>query len=177
MKLVFVNIMQELQRFDSTAYITQPPVPLAVLNAATPKVIETALMDEQTDRIQFEGDVFAFSVSTQNAGSVYEHADALRAAGKKVIMGGIHVTVCPEEAMRHADAIVTGEAETTWPALCADLLAGGLNERYAGFPTPPSQMVPVDYRFFANRRYLTHVLREFALHGTVSHEAVGRART
>jgi radical SAM superfamily enzyme YgiQ (UPF0313 family) len=155
MKLVFVNIMQELQRFDSTAYITQPPVPLAVLNAATPKVIETGLMDEQTDRIQFEGDVFAFSVSTQNAGSVYEHADALRAAGKKVIMGGIHVTVCPEEAMRHADAIVTGEAETTWPAVCADLLAGGLNERYAGSPTPPSQMVPVDYRFFANRRYLT----------------------
>ena len=50
MKLVFVNIMQELQRFDSTAYITQPPVPLAILNAATPKTIETALIDEQADR-------------------------------------------------------------------------------------------------------------------------------
>lgn len=155
MKLVFVNIMQELQRFDSTAYITQPPVPLAVLNAATPKAIETALMDEQTDRVHFDGDVFAFSVSTQNAGAVYEHADALRAAGKKVILGGIHVTVCPEEAMRHADAAVTGEAETIWPAVCADLLAGELKERYAGSPTPPSQMVPVDYRFFANRPYLT----------------------
>jgi radical SAM superfamily enzyme YgiQ (UPF0313 family) len=128
---------------------------LAVLNAATPKVIDTALMDEQTDRVRFEGDVFAFSVSTQNAGAVYEHADALRAAGKKAIMGGIHVTVCPEEAMRHADAIVTGEAETIWPAVCADLLAGALKERYRGSPTPPSQMVPVDYRFFANRRYLT----------------------
>jgi hypothetical protein len=42
-KPVFVNIMQELQRFDSTAYITQPPVPLAVLNAVTLKTIETAL--------------------------------------------------------------------------------------------------------------------------------------
>ena len=132
MKLAFVNIMQELQRFDSTAYITQPPVPLAVLNAVTPKEIETALIDEQTDRIEFEGDVFAFSVSTQNALAVYEHADALRAAGKKVIMGGIHVTVCPEEAMRHADAIVTGEAETIWPAVCADLLSGKLRSDTPG---------------------------------------------
>lgn len=147
MKLMFVNIMQELQRFDSTAYITQPPVPLAVLNGATPKVVEAALMDEQTDRVQFEGDVFAFSVSAQNAGAVYEHADALRAAGKKVIMGGIHVTVCPDEAIRHADAIVTGEAETTWPTVCADLLAGELKEQYAGSPTSPSRMLPVDYRF------------------------------
>jgi len=155
MKIAFVNIMQELQRFDSMAYLTQPPVPLAVLNAATPKVIETALIDEQTDRVEFEGDVFAFSVSTQNALAVYDHADALRAAGRKVILGGIHVTVCPEEAMRHADAVVTGEAETIWPAVCADLLAGELQERYAGSPTPPSQMVPVDYRFFGNRRYLT----------------------
>ena len=77
---MFVNIMQELQKFDSTAYITQPPVPLAVLNAVTPKAIETGLIDEQADPVRFEGDVFAFSVSTENARAVYEHADALRAA-------------------------------------------------------------------------------------------------
>ncbi len=154
MKLVFVNIMQELQRFDSTAYITQPPVPLAVLNAVTPKTIETALIDEQSERVRFEGDAFAFSVSTQNAGAVYEHADALRALGKKVILGGIHVTVCPDEAIGHADAIVTGEAETIWPEVCADLLAGELKE-YVGSPTPPALMSPVDYRFFGKRRYLT----------------------
>lgn len=155
MKLVFVNIMQELQRFDSTAYITQPPVSLALLDAATPKIIETALVDEQADQIQFDGDVFAFSVSTQNAKAVYDHADALRAAGKKVILGGIHITVCPEEAERHADTIVTGEAETIWPEVCDDLLAGTLKERYPGTPTPPSRMTPVDYRFFGHRRYLT----------------------
>jgi radical SAM superfamily enzyme YgiQ (UPF0313 family) len=57
--------------------------------------------------------------------------------------------------MRHADAVVTGEAETVWPEVCADLLAGKLKERYDGSPTPPSRMQPVDYRFFGNRRYLT----------------------
>jgi len=155
MKLVFVNVMQELQRFDSTAYITQPPVPLALLNATTPGAIDTALVDEQTDPTRFEGDVFAFSVSTQNSGAVYDHAARLRAAGKKVILGGIHVTVCPNEASRHADAIVTGEAEIIWPEVCEDLLEGTLKERYTGFPTPPERMSPVDYRFFGSRRYLT----------------------
>jgi radical SAM superfamily enzyme YgiQ (UPF0313 family) len=155
MKLVFVNVMQELQRFDSTAYITQPPVPLALLNSATPATIDTALIDEQTDRIEFDGDAFAFSVSTQNSGAVYDYADQLRAAGKIVILGGIHITVCPDEAARHGDAIVTGEAETLWPEVCADLLEGKLKERYDGSPTPSERMAPVDYRFFGNRRYLT----------------------
>ncbi len=120
MKLTFVNIMQELQRFDSMSYLTQPPVPFAVLHGMTPKAIETALVDEQTDPIRFDGGAFGFSVSTQNSKAVYDHADTLHAAGKKVILGGIHVTVCPEEAMRHADAIVTGEAETIWPQVCED---------------------------------------------------------
>jgi len=155
MKLVFVNIMHDLYKLDSTAGISQPPVPLAILNAATPRAIETALVDEQTDEVRFDGDVFAFTLATQFAGKVYRYADDLRAAGKKVILGGIHVTVRPEEAMRHADAIVTGEAETLWPTVCADLLAGRLEERYTGSPTPPSRMAPIDYRFFADRPYLT----------------------
>jgi radical SAM superfamily enzyme YgiQ (UPF0313 family) len=155
MKLVFVNIMHDLYGLDSTAFISQPPVPLAVLNTVTPKAIETALVDEQTDQVRFDGDAFAFTLATQFAGKVYRYADHLRAAGKKVILGGIHVTVCPDEAMRHADAIVTGEAETLWPTVCEDLLAGKLKQRYAGSPTPSLRMVPIDYRFFADRLYLT----------------------
>lgn len=155
MKLVFVNIMQELCRFDSTAYITQPPVPLAVLNTVTPRALETSLVDEQTDEVRFDGDVFAFTLSTQYAEKVYRYADDLRAAGKKVILGGIHVTVCPEEATSHADVIVTGEAEMFWPTVCEDLMGGKLKECYDGSPTPPSKMRPVDYRFLGERTYLT----------------------
>jgi hypothetical protein len=70
MKLVVANIMHDLHTFDSTATISQPPVPLAVLNAVTPKAIETSLVDEQTDEVRFDGDVFAFSLATQYAGKV-----------------------------------------------------------------------------------------------------------
>ena len=113
MKLVFVNIMQERHLFDSTASISQPPVPLGVLNTLTPKNINTSLLDEQTERVRFDGNAFAFSVATQYARKVYHYADELRAAGKKVILGGIHVTVRPEEAMRHANAGVTGDSSST----------------------------------------------------------------
>jgi radical SAM superfamily enzyme YgiQ (UPF0313 family) len=153
MKLVFVNIMHDLYQLDSTARISQPPVPLAVLNTVTPEGFETSLLDEQTDEVKFDGDIFAFSLATQFAGKVYQYADELRTAGKTVIMGGIHVTVCPEEAMLHADAIVTGEAETFWPAICEDILSNRLQKHYTGSPTPPAKMVPIDYRFFANRPY------------------------
>jgi radical SAM superfamily enzyme YgiQ (UPF0313 family) len=145
--------MHHLYNLDSTANLSQPPVPLGVLNGVTPKNIHTSLVDEQTDKVRFDGDVFAFSLTTQFAAKAYRHADELRAAGKKVIMGGMHVTVRPEEAMKHADAVVTGEAETVWPVVCDDLLTGNLKERYEGTPTAPSEMVPIDYRFFAGRPY------------------------
>jgi radical SAM superfamily enzyme YgiQ (UPF0313 family) len=144
-----------LYNLDSTANISQPPVPLGILNGVTPKAIKTALLDEQTDEVRFDGDVFAFSLATQFAAKAYKYADELREEGKKVIMGGIHVTIRPEEAMQHADAVVTGEAETIWPMVCEDLLTGKLKERYDGAPTLPSEMVPIDYRFFAGRPYRT----------------------
>jgi hypothetical protein len=97
--------MHDLYNLDSTANISEPPVPLGALNSVTPKAIKTALINEQTDKIRYDGDVFAFTLATQFAGKAYRYADELRAAGKKVIMGGIHVTVRPEEAMRHADAV------------------------------------------------------------------------
>jgi radical SAM superfamily enzyme YgiQ (UPF0313 family) len=56
--------------------------------------------------------------------------------------------------MRHADAVVTGEAERVWPTVCENLLAGRLKRRYAGRPTPADSMAAVDYRFFGERRYL-----------------------
>ena len=155
MKLRFVNIMQELHWFDSTAGVTQRPELLAVLNGVTPKSIQTDRVDEQTDEVRLDVDVFAFTLSTQYARKVYRYADDLRAEGKKVMLDGIHVTVSPEEAMRHADAIVTGEAETLCPTVCEDLLAGRLKERCDCSTTSPAQMRPVDYRFFGKRSYLT----------------------
>jgi radical SAM superfamily enzyme YgiQ (UPF0313 family) len=153
MKLAYVNAMHDQHRLYSTVYISQPPVSLGTLAAVTPPGIETTLIDEQTDRLRFDADAFAFTVTTQIAAKIYRLADGLRRDGKRVILGGHHVTVRPDEAAAHADAVVTGEAETIWPTVCDDLLSHRLRQRYNGTPTPPEAMRAVDYRFFGRRRY------------------------
>ena len=74
---------------------------------------------------------------TRMAAKAYRMADALRAAGVLVVMGGPHVTEMPDEALgrdggaRHADAIAVGEADETWPRIVADADRGALQEIYA----------------------------------------------
>ena len=75
-------------------------------------------------------DAVAISSFTARIKDAYRLADRYRAMGTKVILGGLHVTVLPEEAMQHADSIVIGEGEPLWPALIADLKAGALKPVY-----------------------------------------------
>jgi radical SAM superfamily enzyme YgiQ (UPF0313 family) len=60
----------------------------------------------------------------------YEIADEFRRRGKKVVLGGVHPTYCPDEALRHCDASVCGEAEDLWPQVVADVEAGALKRIY-----------------------------------------------
>lgn len=75
-------------------------------------------------------DVVAISSFTAMIKDAYVLADRYRAAGTRVILGGLHVTLCPDEAAAHADAIVIGEGEPVWPALVRDLETGTLKPRY-----------------------------------------------
>ncbi len=77
-------------------------------------------------------DVVALSSFTARIGAAYELADRCRSAGITVVLGGLHVTACPDEAAAHADSIVVGEAEPVWPTLLADLRNGALRPRYDG---------------------------------------------
>src|SRR5262252_8496938 len=76
------------------------------------------------------------SAMTRMAARAYKMADAIRAAGAKVVFGGPHVTEVPDEPLgrtaepRHADAVALGEADYTWPLIVADAEAGTLKEIY-----------------------------------------------
>ena len=67
---------------------------------------------------------------TRMIAKAYRVADAVRAAGIPVVMGGPHVTEVPDEALEHADAIALGEADETWPKIVADAACGDLKRRY-----------------------------------------------
>jgi radical SAM superfamily enzyme YgiQ (UPF0313 family) len=75
-------------------------------------------------------DVVAISSFSAQIREAYELADRYRAAGTLVVLGGLHVTALPQEARKHADAIVIGEGESVWPQLLADLRSGHLAPVY-----------------------------------------------
>lgn len=75
-------------------------------------------------------DVVAISSFSAFIKDAYQLADRYRAAGTKVLLGGLHVTAVPDEARRHADAIVIGEGEPLWAQLLADLRRDRLDPVY-----------------------------------------------
>lgn len=79
-----------------------------------------------------EFDLVAISSLTASIDDAYRVADRYRTRGTRVVMGGLHVTCLPEEALQHCDAVVTGGAEGAWPQLIDDATRGKLRQRYAG---------------------------------------------
>ena len=122
------------------------PLGLMYLAAHTPPGVEVRLIDENVERIDFRDvpDLVGITTMTATAPRAYEIADRYRESGAKVVLGGIHASMLPEEAMQHAEAVVVGEAEGTWPRVLADFEAGRLEPLYEqdGFidfsrPLPP----------------------------------------
>jgi len=106
-----------------------PSLGLLYLAACTPGEHELAYFEAPADG-QEPGDVYgcdlvAVSTYTAQANEAYRIADRLRAAGVRVAMGGLHVTVRPQEALEHADYVVVGEGENTWPAVVRAAERGG----------------------------------------------------
>src|SRR6185295_9999040 len=108
---------------------------------------EVALLDEGVDEIDpaaIDADLVGITVITGTAPRAYELAHKFRLRDVPVVLGGVHPTLVPEEAVRHADSVVVGYAEESWPQLLRDFAAGRMQRRYdqspglklAGLPFP-----------------------------------------
>jgi len=109
-----------------------PKLSLPVIAAYTPPHWEVKLVDEAVQDIDFDEpcDLVGLSIMTCYAPRAYEIAAEFRKRGKTVVLGGVHPTYCPDEALRQCDAIVCGEAEDLWPRLVADFEADTLQPIY-----------------------------------------------
>ena len=123
-----------------------PHLWMFLLQSLTPEEHEVILIDgnakamTRPELVQFCRDqnigLVGIGAMTRMVARAYLVADALREAGFKVVMGGPHVTECPDEALgrdggpRHADAVALGEADETWPLIVADAARGELKEVY-----------------------------------------------
>lgn len=135
-----------------------PSFSLTLVAACTPSEWDVVLVDESQEDIPFEGvyDAVGITAMTHQAVRAYQIADRFRARGIAVIMGGMHATVLPDEALEHADAVVIGEAEPVLARLLDDLRAGRLEQRYSSVPSGDTLVTPWARRdILAGRKYLT----------------------
>jgi radical SAM superfamily enzyme YgiQ (UPF0313 family) len=116
-----------------------PKLSLPVIAAYTPESWSVALVDEAVQEVNFDYpcDLVGISVMTCYAPRAYEIAGQFRKRGKTVVLGGVHPTYCPEEALQFCDAVVCGEAEDLWPEVISDFMAGSLQRKYqmTAFPS------------------------------------------
>jgi radical SAM superfamily enzyme YgiQ (UPF0313 family) len=133
-----------------------PPLTLSVLAGLTPKGIAVELCDESVDEVNFntDADLIGITGITSQINRGYEIADIFRKKGKKVVMGGIHVSALPYEAKEHADSIVIGEAEDLWEGIIEDFRNDCLKEEYkADTYTDFKKMVIPRYDLLKLNRY------------------------
>lgn len=149
------------------------PLTLTTLAALIPPDLgaEVVIYDEGIEEIpdDLQADLIGISCITGTAPRSYELADAFRARGIPVVLGGVHPTLCPDEAQQHADAVVTGYAEDSWPELLRDFSRREMRSRYTqapglnigGRPFPRRDLIKLD-------RYLTPYTVE-ATRGCIHH--------
>ena len=122
-----------------------PPLSLLVLGALTPGEHSVAVYDENVERVRHNDrpDLVGITVKVDTALRSWEIADAYRRRGVPVVLGGIHPTMCPEDNLPHADAVVIGEAETLWQTILQDVERRSLRKTYRAPTSSDLQLSPI----------------------------------
>ncbi|MBP7866821.1 MAG: B12-binding domain-containing radical SAM protein [Acidobacteria bacterium] len=127
-------------------YRVWKPLSLMVLAGLTPPGWDIAILDENVSQPDYASlprpDLVGITAFTSQANRAYEIADFYRNLGVPVVMGGIHATMCLDEALDHVDAVVTREADVIWPQVLEDLKRGDLKRRYDGGLAPVDRIPP-----------------------------------
>jgi radical SAM superfamily enzyme YgiQ (UPF0313 family) len=134
-----------------------PSLGLLTLAGLTPRDVDVEYLEvsdlAEVDGVPREFDAVAISSFSAQIYEAYKLADRYRSLGTRVILGGLHVSAVPMEALCHADAVVIGEGESVWPAVIEDLRAGnlkpvydarGLNYGFANSPMPRFDLLDIE---------------------------------
>jgi len=112
------------------------PLGLLVVAALTPPDWQITIVDENIRVPDYSAmprpDLVGITAFTSQANRAYELAAAFRRRGVSVVMGGIHATMCSQEALEHVDSVVVREAEDVWEKVLDDARRGRLERTYDG---------------------------------------------
>jgi len=128
---------------------------LPYVAAMTPPEVEVKIVDEAYEPINFNEkvDLVGITAQTPVAPRAYEIAQVFRNRGVPVVMGGVHASILPHEALEHVDAVVIGEAEGIWLQLINDLRRGRLEKIYRANGWVKGENIPVPRRELLNSRF------------------------
>ena len=118
--------------YEPPSDLPLPILTIIYLAALTPPDCEVELIDERITEIPFDttADLVGITVMSGSDTHAYEIAENYKKRGVPVVLGGFHTSLFPEEALRHADAIVIGEAENVWEVLLSNFKQGNLKTVY-----------------------------------------------
>ncbi len=134
----------DIQRIRRARVLNFQQITMPYLAAFVPPHWSVRHVDEVVEPVDLTepADLVAITFHTPSAPHAYELADAFRSRGRTVVLGGPHVTLLPDEAQVHADAIFVGEAETQWPRFLAHFETARYDARYEETAPPPVADVP-----------------------------------
>lgn len=150
---------QEINRFRKRQFnnFVQITMPYLAAFVDQEKYLVT-LVDEYNQKIPFDRhfDLVAITVNTSNAAHCYRMSEKFREMGAKVVFGGPHVTLLPDEAMEHCDYLIVGEAEQTWPQFLSQFYNGECEKKlYQMGKIPFLAGIPIPRRDLIHKRLFT----------------------
>jgi radical SAM superfamily enzyme YgiQ (UPF0313 family) len=139
------------------------PLSLGALAGFTPSDVDVILYDDRLEDIPYDEptDLVGISVQIYTARRAYEISAEYRKRGVPVIMGGMHVTLAPEEVSEHADSILTSDAEQLWDRVIEDARHGQLKPLYQGQPCIPQPDSFTRRDLYRGKKYLPISLLQF----------------
>jgi radical SAM superfamily enzyme YgiQ (UPF0313 family) len=157
-KLLLISPLAPASLFGTDFRFRLPCLSLLKVAALTPPNWQVTIVDEKAERVDFDqhADVVGITAMTCTVNRAYEIADRFRARAIPVVMGGMHASSVPAEALQHADSVLVGEAEGLWPQALADAEQQRLQPVYQHGSTPPllEQLPPVNWDLYRDKGYL-----------------------
>lgn len=155
MKILLISPAIDAEKRTNKS-LMMPQLALYILEGLTPSEHDVKIIEEEVESIDFEYecDLVGISCMTANAPRAYELSQEFKNRGKTVILGGVHPTILPDEALQYADSVVIGEAEGVWETLLTDFQNNDLKITYFE-PTPDlGKYIPKNFsKINKNRLY------------------------
>ena len=154
MKILLISPERERKK-EETFLFRLSFLNLPYIAAVTPPGVEVKIVDEAFEKINFEEkvDLVGLTAQTPVAPRAYQIAEEFKKRGTLTVMGGVHASMLPQEALQHSDVVVVGEAEEVWPDLIEDLRRGQMRRIYVGSEFINPSKLPLPRRDLLNEKF------------------------